>query len=131
MILLHVLGIEDLEWAASKSVWGWLILNGIVEYLFDASCAMAIYATSPIVVSVTAPLTIPLSMLVDRWLHPDRSMLPLDRYLSFGVLLVLLGTVADRNTATIGFVLSAGQKGCRQTKASCNRGAAATSLGRL
>jgi hypothetical protein len=64
-----------------------------VEYLFDASCAMAIFATSPIVVSVTAPLTIPLSMLVDHWLQSNRSMLQLDRYLSVGGLLVVLGTV--------------------------------------
>jgi solute carrier family 35 protein F5 len=93
LMLLHFTGIEIWEWPSSREVWGWLVVNGVVEYLFDASCAMAIFATSPIVVSVTAPLTIPLSMLVDHWLQSNRSMLQLDRYLSVGGLLVVLGTV--------------------------------------
>lgn len=50
--------------------WGLLLnANGLVEYAFDASCAVAIYMTSPVATSVIAPLTIPLSLVIDRLLY--------------------------------------------------------------
>ncbi|KAG7346306.1 EamA-like transporter family protein [Nitzschia inconspicua] len=93
LIILHILDIEQFEWPNDRTVWLWLIVNGIVEYLFDVACAVAIYVTSPVVVSVTAPLTIPLSILVDRKLHTNKIGMPLDWFLFAGGVLVLVGTV--------------------------------------
>ena len=61
--MAHILGWERFRWPVAE--WRYyLVANGIVEYLFDASCAVAIYMTSPVVVAVVSPLTIPLSMLL-------------------------------------------------------------------
>jgi len=50
--------------------WGLLLnANGLMEYAFDASCAVAIYMTSPVATSIIAPLTIPLSMAMDHLLY--------------------------------------------------------------
>lgn len=50
--------------------WGILLnANGLVEYAFDASCAVAIYMTSPVATSVIAPLTIPLSIVMDHMFY--------------------------------------------------------------
>jgi drug/metabolite transporter (DMT)-like permease len=82
VVLAHIIGIETLEWpvatsagsfnnydvvGASGVAWKLLTLNAGIEYLFDASCAIAIYMTSPLTVAVVSPLTIPLSLLVDRY----------------------------------------------------------------
>jgi hypothetical protein len=92
LIVLHVWGLETLEWPDSTTSWTWLISNGIVEYLFDASCAAAIYITSPIVVSVAAPLTIPLSIFFDRIFRLQGNNISLDPKLIWGGVFVLMGT---------------------------------------
>jgi hypothetical protein len=93
LVLLHYLQIEVFEWPSSREVWTWMFVNGIVEYLFDASCAMAIFATSPIVVSVTAPLTIPVSILLEQSLRSHGFMVPPGMHLYVGGIMVLIGTV--------------------------------------
>jgi drug/metabolite transporter (DMT)-like permease len=93
LVLLHYTGIEIFEWPSSQGIWNWLFLNGIVEYIFDASCAVAIFVTSPIIVSVTAPLTIPLSIIMDQSFRPNGSMIQFDISLFLGVILVVVGTI--------------------------------------
>lgn len=75
IIFAHMTGLEGFQWpdAATTSGdpigtgWRVMILNAGVEYLFDASCAIAIYVTSPLTVAVVSPLTIPLSMIVEHY----------------------------------------------------------------
>jgi len=66
--ILHLLGIERFELPPSSHI-GILTINAAVEYSFNASCAIAIHFTAPIITSVTAPLTIPLSWLSDWWIY--------------------------------------------------------------
>ena len=51
------------------SLSGVLTINAIIEYAFNAFIAIAIYMTSPIATSLTAPLTIPLSWITDRIIY--------------------------------------------------------------
>lgn len=92
LVALHYSGMERLEWPVDGLVWRWLLINGIVEYIFDASCAVAIYVTSPVVVSVTAPLTIPLSIAFDKMLQREESGMSLNWSLFLGGVFVLVGT---------------------------------------
>jgi hypothetical protein len=55
----------------TTTIWYWLVVNGLIEYAFDASCAMTIYSTSPVVTAIVSPLTIPISFWVDAWLWGD------------------------------------------------------------
>jgi hypothetical protein len=55
----------------STTIWCWLVVNGLVEYAFDASCAMTIFWTSPVVTAIVSPLTIPISFWADAWLWGD------------------------------------------------------------
>ena len=64
LFLLHWTGLELFEFP-HRSLFSSLVVNGLVEYAFDASCALSIYLTSPVVTAITAPLTIPLSMIWD------------------------------------------------------------------
>lgn len=66
IVVAHWAGWEIFEW---PDHWQWLFINGFVEYLFDASCAVAIYTTSPLVVAVASPLTAPISSIVDRYIY--------------------------------------------------------------
>lgn len=65
LFLLHWTGLELFEVPHESSLFSALVVNGLVEYAFDASCALSIYLTSPVVTAITAPLTIPLSMVWD------------------------------------------------------------------
>ena len=67
LVVAHTSGLEVFRWPTNN--WQWLVLNGFVEYLFDASCAIAIYMTSPVTVAMVSPLTIPLAAIVDRVLY--------------------------------------------------------------
>jgi drug/metabolite transporter (DMT)-like permease len=75
LVLAHWLDFETFRWpSASLSsqqhhIWWMLNVNGFVEYLFDASCAVAIHMTSPVVVAIASPLTIPLSLVADKMLN--------------------------------------------------------------
>jgi len=71
--------------------WGILFLNGIVEYAFDASCAIAIYTTSPIIVAIVAPITIPMSMLVDQLVYGGNGIEGWGIW--SGIILSILGTL--------------------------------------
>ena len=66
LILAHLTGFEEYQPPAS---WTMLNTNGFVEYLFDVSCAVSIYCTSPVLVAVASPLTIPLSLVADNVLN--------------------------------------------------------------
>jgi hypothetical protein len=66
LVGLHYFGLEEFQLPQSSGAWRLLVFNGLVEYAFDASCAVAIYMTSPVIVAVVGPLTIPLSMFVDN-----------------------------------------------------------------
>eukprot|EP00980_Cylindrotheca_fusiformis_P021129 scaffold8114_cov126-Cylindrotheca_fusiformis.AAC.15 len=65
----HFAGIEAFQLPPNRTAWWLLLCNGLVEYAFDASCAVAIYMTSPVSVAVVAPLTIPLSMVVENHVY--------------------------------------------------------------
>eukprot|EP00588_Corethron_pennatum_P019815 CAMPEP_0194311042 /NCGR_PEP_ID=MMETSP0171-20130528/8023_1 /TAXON_ID=218684 /ORGANISM="Corethron pennatum, Strain L29A3" /LENGTH=404 /DNA_ID=CAMNT_0039064983 /DNA_START=94 /DNA_END=1305 /DNA_ORIENTATION=+ len=65
---MHWAGMETFE-LPPPSHWGILIINALIEYAFDATCAVAIYATSAVVTAATAPLTIPLAMVADGVLY--------------------------------------------------------------
>jgi len=69
VLVAHYTGWESFQWPEAQQ-WAVLILNGLVEYIFDASCAVAICMTSPIIVAVASPLTTPLSNLLDHLLYP-------------------------------------------------------------
>jgi len=71
--------------------WGILCINGLVEYAFDASCAIAIFATSPVMVAIVAPLTIPLSMFMDQLLYGGSEVKEWSIW--SGIVLILLGTL--------------------------------------
>mmetsp|Transcript_536 Transcript_536/g.896 ORF Transcript_536/g.896 Transcript_536/m.896 type:complete len:482 (+) Transcript_536:138-1583(+) len=94
LVVLHWMGLESFQLPSTATTWGLLVLNGLVEYAFDASCAMAIYATSPITVAVVAPLTIPLSVLVDEYFYGVSMVTDTEHpWLSWlGALAILCGT---------------------------------------
>lgn len=90
LVVMHWTGIETF----SLPQWDMtfvLTMNGVVEYAFDAACAVAIYLTSPIVTAVTAPLTIPISLVWDHYMHG--SPLQVGAYDWTGALLILTGVV--------------------------------------
>ena len=71
LVLADWVGLEPFQWPDSSTLWWILQGNGLVEYAFDASCAVAISMTSPVVVAVVSPLTIPLSIVADQWIYSD------------------------------------------------------------
>lgn len=73
LFLAQWVGLDQFQWPPSVSCWRGLLVNGLVEYLFDASCAIAIYVTSPVTVAMVSPLTIPLAALVDHVLYNQKN----------------------------------------------------------
>ena len=67
LLLLHWSGIETIDLKPIPKLWKALTINSLIETLFDTSCAVAIYMTSPVVTSIVAPLTIPISFFWDVW----------------------------------------------------------------
>lgn len=67
IVFAHWSGLEEFKWPLTSHEIMLLSINGIVEYLFDATCAVAIYTTSPVTVAVVSPLTVLLSSIVDYW----------------------------------------------------------------
>ena len=67
LLLLHWSGIETIDLKPIPNLWKALTINSLIETLFDTSCAVAIYMTSPVVTSIVAPLTIPISFFWDVW----------------------------------------------------------------
>lgn len=65
LLVAHYTGFEPFQWPSTSSLWWMLTLNGCIEYCFDASCAVAIYYTSPVMVALVSPLTIPIAMMAD------------------------------------------------------------------
>jgi drug/metabolite transporter (DMT)-like permease len=63
--LTHWTGLEPMELPPS---WWMLHWNGVIEYAFIASCAVAIYMTTPVVVAIVSPLTIPAVSFADYFL---------------------------------------------------------------
>jgi drug/metabolite transporter (DMT)-like permease len=61
--LMHWTGLEPLALPPSWWILHW---NGIIEYAFIASCAVAIYMTTPVVVAIVSPLTIPAVLFADN-----------------------------------------------------------------
>lgn len=70
VFLAHWMDLESFQFPSSGKQWVILLANGLVEYLFDASCAVAIYMTSPVIVAVASPLTAPLASLFDHQFYP-------------------------------------------------------------
>lgn len=93
----HWLGWEFFELPPTTHHWWILNWNGLIEYAFDASCAVAIYMTSPLVTSITAPLTIPLSLVIDRMLYPSANSTSIASeggiWGGMGVIVILLGVL--------------------------------------
>jgi drug/metabolite transporter (DMT)-like permease len=90
LLMLHWTGMETFVMPSWQMVPA-LTVNGLVEFGFDLSCAIAIYLTSPVITEITAPLTIPISLIWDHFLHG--SPLQVGHYDWFGSLLVLIGVV--------------------------------------
>eukprot|EP00529_Nitzschia_sp_RCC80_P027047 CAMPEP_0113499702 /NCGR_PEP_ID=MMETSP0014_2-20120614/31894_1 /TAXON_ID=2857 /ORGANISM="Nitzschia sp." /LENGTH=287 /DNA_ID=CAMNT_0000393905 /DNA_START=78 /DNA_END=941 /DNA_ORIENTATION=- /assembly_acc=CAM_ASM_000159 len=65
LLLLHWSSIETIDLKPIPKLWKVLMINSLIETLFDTSCAVAIYMTSPVVTSIAAPLTIPISFFWD------------------------------------------------------------------
>ena len=97
LFFAHWLGWESFLLPPTTYHWWILNWNGLIEYAFDASCAVAIYMTSPLVTSITAPLTIPLSLITDRMLYPSANSSSIasegDVWGWLGVVVILLGVV--------------------------------------
>mmetsp|Transcript_23520 Transcript_23520/g.65674 ORF Transcript_23520/g.65674 Transcript_23520/m.65674 type:complete len:146 (-) Transcript_23520:1340-1777(-) len=66
---MHWTGLGPFQLPQHWIQWVCLQANGLVEYSFDASCALAIYLTSPLVASIVVPLTLPVSVIVDQMLN--------------------------------------------------------------
>ena len=94
-LLAHWMGSEISQLLPpTLSHWRILHLNGLVEFSFDASCAIAIYLTSPVTVAIVSPLTIPLSLLADQALYDSAPKAPTEKVLMLmGVLITLLGVM--------------------------------------
>ncbi|CAB9502423.1 EamA-like transporter family [Seminavis robusta] len=93
--VVHGTGVEVLAWPPS---WWMLHWNGMIEYAFDASCAVAIYMTSPVVVAIVSPLTIPLAMWADYYLLGKTSSLGNNGggrvwHNLLGVVIILMGVI--------------------------------------
>jgi drug/metabolite transporter (DMT)-like permease len=97
LFLAHFLDWESFELPPTAYHWWILNWNGLVEYSFDTSCAVTIYMTSPLVTSITAPLTIPLSLVTDRMLYPSSNSTSIASeggvWGWLGVVVILLGVV--------------------------------------
>uniref|UniRef100_A0A7S1ZP28 EamA domain-containing protein n=1 Tax=Trieres chinensis TaxID=1514140 RepID=A0A7S1ZP28_TRICV len=91
LILIDYFGFETF-YPPPQSHKGILIVNALVEYGFDVSCAVAIYMTSPIITAVTAPLTIPISLLWDHALYKS-SLSEVGWWGLIGTALVLAGVM--------------------------------------
>ena len=66
--LLDWIGFETFQ-PPPASMAGVLTVNAMIEYAFNVLCVIAIHMTSPVVTSLTAPLTIPLSWWSDSLLY--------------------------------------------------------------
>jgi drug/metabolite transporter (DMT)-like permease len=88
LTILHFIGLEVFE-LPSRALIPALACNALVEYAFDASLAIAIFFTSPVITAITAPLTIPISLIVDHYLHG--SPFQVGNFDWIGLLLVLVG----------------------------------------
>jgi drug/metabolite transporter (DMT)-like permease len=87
--LAQWMGFEDFELPGS---WWMLHWNGMIEYAYDASCAVAIYMTSPVVVTIVSPLAIPLSLVADQLLYSTSAVKPgVSTWM--GVIIILIGAV--------------------------------------
>jgi drug/metabolite transporter (DMT)-like permease len=90
LLLVHWAGVERFYLPAWNMMPA-LTINGLIEYTFDVSLAVAIYLTSPVVTAMTAPLTIPIALVWDHYLH--NSPFQVGNYDWIGSLLVLIGVV--------------------------------------
>ena len=90
LLVAHLTGIEPFEFPTWNLIPS-LTRNGLIEYAFDNSLAIAIYLTSPVVTAMTAPLTIPIALVWDHFLHG--SPFQVGSYDWIGSLLVLVGVV--------------------------------------
>lgn len=90
LLVVHLMGVERFEFPSWNLIPS-LTRNGLIEYAFDNSLAIAIYLTSPVVTAMTAPLTIPIALVWDHFLHG--SPFQVGNYDWFGSFLVLVGVV--------------------------------------
>ena len=88
--LAHWMGLEEFILPGNWWILHW---NGMVEYAFDASCAVAIYMTSPVVVAVVSPMTIPLSLAADQLLYSTSSIVKPGVSTIIGAIVLMVGVV--------------------------------------
>jgi solute carrier family 35 protein F5 len=90
LLVVHLMGIEPFDFPSWNLIPS-LTRNGLIEYAFDNSLAVSIFLTSPIVTAMTAPLTIPIALVWDHFLHG--APFQVGDYDWIGSLLVLVGVV--------------------------------------
>ncbi|KAK0233252.1 hypothetical protein IW262DRAFT_1257483 [Armillaria fumosa] len=85
-ILLHVTGVETLEWPSSSKAITILIINMAITWSSDYLYVLSMLKTTPLVVTVGLSLTIPLAVIGDLFLdHLVRAKVV------FGAIMVFVG----------------------------------------
>ncbi|GMH89934.1 hypothetical protein TrST_g13444 [Triparma strigata] len=87
LALLHYSGYEPFELPENAEQTTRLFINATLSFAFDLLFALAIFLTSPVVVSISAALVIPLSFLADWFLND----IPVNMYSLGGSVVVILG----------------------------------------
>ncbi|KAK0245858.1 hypothetical protein EDD85DRAFT_802370 [Armillaria nabsnona] len=85
-ILLHVTGVETLEWPSSRKAITILIINMAITWSSDYLYVLSMLKTTPLVVTIGLSLTIPLAVIGDLFLgHLVRAKVV------FGAIMVFVG----------------------------------------
>lgn len=87
LALLHFSGYETFELPENSQQTTRLFINASLSFTFDLLFALAIFLTSPVVVSISAALVIPLSFLADWFLND----IPVNMYSLGGSVIVIMG----------------------------------------
>ncbi|UZJ54380.1 hypothetical protein CBS101457_003700 [Exobasidium rhododendri] len=67
-VLLHVTGIETLEWPSGSLMWAGVLVNMCITFVSDMAYLLAMLKSSPLVATVGLSLTIPLAIAGDTLL---------------------------------------------------------------
>jgi len=101
LCLFHWNEFEVFELPPRSHLW-LLLFNALAEVAFDTSCAIAIYVTSPVMTSITAPLTIPISLVAEKILYGTSSEAFGGVSGWSGAIIILLGVVLMETKPKLG-----------------------------